>query len=80
MMLTVMYKIVNGPCHDYLKKLVSSHETGHYNLRYQRTISVPLTRLHIRLFPILVVYAKSCLMKYKMQNLFSPSNSCYIQM
>ena len=45
MKLTLMYKIINGPCPDYLKNLVSFNETGHYNLRYQRTISVPLARL-----------------------------------
>ena len=44
-MLTLMYKILNGNSPEYLKRIVTVNETGAYNLRNQRSVNVPHTRL-----------------------------------
>ena len=40
-----MYKILNGNSPEYLKRIVTVNETGAYNLRNQRSVNVPHTRL-----------------------------------
>jgi len=44
-MLTLVYKILNGSCPEYLRSIVTLNEPNQYNLRNPRTIHVPHTRL-----------------------------------